>query len=83
MITIQINQKPENLENIGYMNREYSLNTTIQINDNATISECLLAFVQAMKIEGFKLTDENMTDAIDDLVADGEIEIQKYSSNRA
>ena len=74
MIEIRIKQKPEKFEDIGCINRAYNLNTTIALDDEATITEAMTAFVEALKIEGYRVNEKNLKEAIDNLVIDYIIE---------
>lgn len=74
MVEIKITQKQENFNDIGFLKRIYELDTTIKINEDSTISEFMGAVVKAMKIEGYRVSESAMLQAIDDLVAECEIE---------
>lgn len=74
MIEIRIKQKPEKFEDIGCINRAYDLSTTIALDDEATITEAITAFVEALKIEGYRVNEKNLKEAIDNLVIDYIIE---------
>lgn len=75
MIEIKITKKEENLKEVGYyIDKKYNLEAVIKINENANMLELMLAIVQAMKLEGYTPTQNNLKNAVDGLVADGEIE---------
>ena len=75
MIKILINQEPTNFSNsVGGIDRAYKLTTEMEIQEDSDIAEALLAFVTALKIEGYRVTDKSMYQAIEDLIADYEIE---------
>ena len=74
MVEIKIVKKEEILNEVGYINQMYNLETVIKINENANITEFMVAIIQAMKIQGYTPTENNLKNAIDGLVIDGEIE---------
>ena len=74
MVEIKITKKEENLKEVGYIDKKYNLETIIKINENANITEFMVAIIEAMKIEGYTPTENNLKNAIDGLVIDGEIE---------
>lgn len=72
MITIKIDQKPFYTQ-LG-INRAYELHSTIELAEDCNITEALVAFVEALKTEGYHVTKTSYENAIEELAADGILE---------
>ena len=76
MVEVKIKQPKQKLEDLGFTNINFDLDTSIVIDEDATITEFMLAIVKAMQIEGYKVTQKAMQEAIEQLINDGEIETE-------
>ena len=72
MITIKVDQKPFYTELA--INRAYELHSTIELAEDCNITEALASFVEALKMEGYRVTKTSYENAIEELVADGILE---------
>lgn len=74
MVEIRIKQPKQFLADLGFTNICFDLDTSIKIEEEANIKEFLLAVIKAMQIEGYKVTETAMKQAIEELIEEDEIE---------
>lgn len=74
MVEIRIKQPKQSLADLGFTNICFDLDTSIKIEEEANIKEFLLAVVKAMQIEGYRITETAMKQAIEELIEEEEIE---------